>query len=101
MHAALLEATGVTEDSRSKIDLLELVSSTVLALQVTRSAYLYLIDLVAMWNHPDDHQGTYLPFLGLRYFNDRTVEHPTTEISAADEGSDPSPDGEVGAPGPA
>jgi len=43
VHAALLSATGVTEDSRSRIDLLELMNSTVLALQVTRSAYLYLI----------------------------------------------------------
>jgi tetratricopeptide (TPR) repeat protein len=67
VHAALQSATGVTEDSRSRIGLLELVNSTVLALQVTRSAYLYLIDLVAMWNHPDDHDGAYLPFPELRY----------------------------------
>lgn len=62
VHAALSDTTGVTEDSRSKIDLSELIDSTVLALQVTRSAYLYLVDLVAMWNHPDDHTGNYLSF---------------------------------------
>lgn len=70
VHAAVLSPTGVTEDSRSKIDLLELTDSAVLALQVTRSAYLYLIDLVAMWNHPDDHQGVYLPVPGVRYLQD-------------------------------
>ncbi|WP_170111073.1 LA2681 family HEPN domain-containing protein [Antricoccus suffuscus] len=70
VHAALLATTGVTQDSRSKIDLMELVESTILALQVTRSAYLYLIDLIAMWNHPEDHQGNYLRFPDVRYFND-------------------------------
>jgi tetratricopeptide (TPR) repeat protein len=84
VHAALRAPTGVTEDSRSKIDLLELVDSTVLALQVTRSAYLYLIDLVAMWNHPDDYQGTYLPFPDVRYFRDPTAEDPS-----GDENADP------------
>lgn len=74
VHAALLATTGVTQDSRSKIDLMELIESTVLALQVTRSAYLYLIDLIAMWNHPDDHQGNYLPFPDVRYFNDPTAD---------------------------
>lgn len=72
VHAAQQSATGVTEDSRSRIDLIELVDSTVLALQVTRSAYLYLIDLVAMWNHPEDHQETYRPFPGLSYQLDPT-----------------------------
>lgn len=59
VHAALLDATGVTRDSRSSIDLVKLLESTVLALQVTRSAYLYLIDLIAMWNDPVDHPGPY------------------------------------------
>jgi tetratricopeptide (TPR) repeat protein len=76
VHAALLATTGVTENSTSKIDLLELIESTVLALQVTRSAYLYLIDLVAMWNHPDDHPGTYLPYPNLNYLHDPTTEAP-------------------------
>jgi hypothetical protein len=67
VHAALLDATGVTRESRSSIDALKLFESTVLALQVTRSAYLYLIDLVAMWNHPDDHPGTYVPLATLEY----------------------------------
>lgn len=60
VHAALDNITGVTDLSRSRIDLLELISSTILALQVTRSAYMYLIDLVAMWNHPDDHPGQHV-----------------------------------------
>lgn len=55
VHAALLDATGVTRLSRSSIDVVKLIESTLLALQVTRSAYLYLIDLVAMWNRPEDH----------------------------------------------
>jgi hypothetical protein len=67
VHAALLEATGVTQESRSSIDVYELLDSTVLALQVTRSAYLYLIDLVAMWNHPDDHPGVYVPLPTFEY----------------------------------
>lgn len=79
VHAALLSPTGVTEDSRSRIDLLELVDSTVLALQVTRSAYLYLIDLVAMWNHPDDHQGPHLPFPNIGYIHDRAAEDPSVD----------------------
>lgn len=62
VHAALLATTGVTQDSRSRIDLVELIESTVIALQVTRSTCLYLIDLIAMWNHPNDHPGAYLPF---------------------------------------
>jgi tetratricopeptide (TPR) repeat protein len=79
VHAALLSATGVTKESRSTVDLAELVGSTTLALQVTRSAYLYLIDLVAMWNHPDDHPGSYLPFPDVRYFHDPTVDEPGHE----------------------
>ncbi|XBB67197.1 LA2681 family HEPN domain-containing protein [Nocardioides sp. WV_118_6] len=84
VHAALLSPTGVTEDSRSRIDLVELVDSTVLALQVTRSAYLYLIDLVAMWNHPDDHQGPHLPFPNLGYIHDRATEDPSVDPSGPD-----------------
>jgi len=86
VHAALLQTTGVTQDSRSKIDLIELIESTVLALQVTRSAYLYLIDLVAMWNHPEDHQGAYLPFPDVRYFND-----PTADKHIVDDDNDSAP----------
>lgn len=67
VHAAFLDATGVTIDARSRIDVFELVDSTVLALQVTRSAYLYLIDLIASWNHPGDHPGTYAPFPSFEY----------------------------------
>lgn len=67
VHAALLDATGVTRESRSSIDLYELLASTVLALQVTRAAYLYLIDLVAMWNNPDDHPGVYIPLPTFEY----------------------------------
>lgn len=81
VHAALLATTGVTQDSRSKIDLMELVESTILALQVTRSAYLYLIDLVAMWNHPDDHQGNYLPFPDVHYLHDPTADHTINQES--------------------
>lgn len=57
VHAALLDSTGVTVDSRSRVSLFEVIDSTILALQVTRSAYLYLIDLVASWNAPSDHEG--------------------------------------------
>ncbi|WP_460493303.1 LA2681 family HEPN domain-containing protein [Dactylosporangium cerinum] len=67
VHAALLDATGVTVDSRSRIDLFDLVDSTILALQVTRSAFLYIIDLVATWNHPDDHVGEYVPLPSYEY----------------------------------
>jgi hypothetical protein len=67
VHAAFLDATGVTVDSRSRIGIFDLVDSTILALQVTRSAFLYLIDLVAAWNHPDDHNGTYLPLSSFEY----------------------------------
>lgn len=78
VHAAVLEATGVTVDARSRIHFLELVSSTILALQVTRSAYLYLIDLVASWNHPEDHPGDYLPFPSHEY-----MQYPDASESAA------------------
>ncbi|MFZ4842976.1 LA2681 family HEPN domain-containing protein [Mycetocola saprophilus] len=81
VHAALLATTGVTQGSRSKIDLMELVESTILALQVTRSAYLYLIDLVAMWNHPDDHQGNYLPFPDVHYLHDPTADQTISQES--------------------
>ncbi len=74
VHAAVESPTGVTDDSRSKIDLLELVKSTVLALQITRSAYLYLIDLVAMWNHIDDRQGVYITLPDVRYLRDLESE---------------------------
>lgn len=60
VHAAFLDSTGVTVDSRSRVDLFEVIESTILALQVTRSAYLYLIDLVASWNRPSDHEGDYV-----------------------------------------
>ena len=73
VHAALLEATGITVDARSRIDLIELVDSTVLALQVTRSAYLYLIDLVAGWNHPVDHPGPRLAFPSYEYMDQAAV----------------------------
>lgn len=79
VHAAFLDATGVTIDSRSRVDVFELINSTILALQVTRSAFLYLIDLVAVWNHPDDHHGTYLPFPSFEY-----MQFP----DPADEGGD-------------
>ncbi len=96
VHAALLATTGVTQDSRSKIDLMELVESTILALQVTRSAYLYLIDLVAMWNHPDDHQGNYLPFPDVRYFNDPTAsQHVDQDDSQQDECAPPNLHGQI------
>jgi tetratricopeptide (TPR) repeat protein len=70
VHAAFLSPTGVTDGSRSRIALGDLIDSTVLALQVTRSAYLYLIDLVAMWNHPDDHPGVYLTLPDVPYTHD-------------------------------
>lgn len=54
VHAAVADDTGVTLDSRSRIHVVDLVDSTIAALQVTRSAYLYLIDLVAAWNDPAD-----------------------------------------------
>jgi hypothetical protein len=75
VHAALLSPTGVTDDSRSSVALTDLVNSTVIALQVTRSAFLYLIDLAFVWNHPDDHQGDYLPFAGHPYLLD-PAENP-------------------------
>lgn len=98
VHAALLATTGVTQDSRSKIDLMDLIESTVLALQVTRSAYLYLIDLVAMWNHPDDHQGNYLPFPDVRYFNDPTADQNINQNDSQEPQNDcalPSPHGKI------
>lgn len=67
VHAALLDATGTTIDARSSVDIFQLVDSTILALHVTRSAYLYLIDLVASWNHPDDHPGLYGSFPSFEY----------------------------------
>jgi tetratricopeptide (TPR) repeat protein len=69
VHAAYLDPTGVTSDARSRIELFNLVNSTVLALQVTRSAYLYLVDLVASWNHPDDHEGNYAAFPSFEYMH--------------------------------
>jgi tetratricopeptide (TPR) repeat protein len=78
VHAALLDATGVTRLSRSSIDVLRLIESTLLALQVTRSAYLYLIDLVAMWNRPEDRAGEWIEL--------RTPEYsPRSSQSAADD----------------
>lgn len=76
VHAAWLEPEGVTDSSRSRIHLRDLIDSTILALQVTRSAYLYLIDLVAMWNHPDDHQGEYHDYPDFRYMNDPEADDP-------------------------
>lgn len=84
VHAAWLAPTGVTQDTRSKIDLLDLIESTILALQVTRSAYLYLIDLVAQWNHPDDHPGTYLQFPDIRYLHDPTAHGPAESDAEQD-----------------
>jgi hypothetical protein len=74
-HAAFLDATGVTVDSRSRIHLSDLIESTILALQVTRSAFLYIIDLVATWNHPDDHEGTYLPVPSFEYMQVPDLEN--------------------------
>jgi tetratricopeptide (TPR) repeat protein len=81
VHAALLGATGVTRDSRSSIELGKLLESTVLALQVTRSAYLYLIDLVAMWNDPNDHPGPYaqLPVFEYSPTNNEASPEPIEE----------------------
>lgn len=76
VHAAVLDATGVTVDARSRIDVLELVDSTILALQVTRSAYLYLIDLIASWNHPEDHPGDYLLFPSYEYMQYSDISEP-------------------------
>lgn len=84
VHAAFLDATGVTVDARSRIDVLELVDSTILALQVTRSAYLYLIDLVAGWNDPADHPDVYLAFPSFEYmqYPDMPEHEPKTEEEA-------------------
>lgn len=87
VHAAIRETTGVTVDARSRIDLFELVDSTVLALQVTRSAYLYLIDLVASWNHPEDHPDGYLPFPSYEYMQYPDLDTPAP---ASSENSAPS-----------
>ncbi|WP_369374460.1 LA2681 family HEPN domain-containing protein [Promicromonospora sp. Populi] len=67
VHAALLDATGATKQSRSSVDVDGLVWSAIRALQVTRSAYLYLIDLVATWNIPEDHEGEYVQIPSLEY----------------------------------
>ncbi|WP_423494025.1 hypothetical protein IM711_10860 [Microbacterium esteraromaticum] len=88
VHAAIREATGVTVDARSRIDLFELVDSTILALQVTRSAYLYLIDLVASWNHPEDQpEGGYLPFPSYEYmqYPDVSDSEPSGEGESTSE----------------
>jgi hypothetical protein len=69
VHAALLDSTGVTIDSRSRVNLFEVIDSTILALQVTRSAYLYLIDLVASWNAPSDHEGDYVEIPTYEYMH--------------------------------
>lgn len=74
LHSAPLATSGVTQQSRSKIDLMELADATIRALQVTRTAYFHLIDLVAMWNYPDDHQGSYRPFPDVRYFHEAVAE---------------------------
>ena len=90
VHAAVASATGVTQDSRSRIDLPELLDSATLALQVTRSAFLYLIDLFTMWNHPEDHKGAYLPFPGLRrYFNDSTADGANVDEGVPQSGGGP------------
>jgi hypothetical protein len=65
----LLDSTGVTIDSRSRVNLFEVIDSTILALQVTRSAYLYLIDLVASWNAPSDHEGDYVEIPTYEYMH--------------------------------
>lgn len=88
VHAALREVTGVTVDARSRIDLFELVDSTILALQVTRSAYLYLIDLVASWNHPDDHPEEHVPIPSFEYM--QFPDQPDSE-SAEEGATTPSP----------
>lgn len=88
-HAAVLEATGVTIDARSRIQLRELVDSTILALQLTRSAYLYLIDLVASWNHPKDYPGEYLPFPSYEYMQyPEPLESASVDADSRPEESD-------------
>lgn len=67
VHAAVADDTGVTLDSRSRIHVVDLVDSTIAALQVTRSAYLYLIDLVASWNDPADVPDGSIPFPSEEY----------------------------------
>jgi len=95
VHAALLDETGVTIDARSRIGVSELVESTVLALQVTRSAYLYLLDLVASWNHTDDHIGTYVPFASFEYMQfPEEPEHeepPGHSVTTGSSTADPQP----------
>lgn len=58
-----------------------------LALQGTRSAYLYLIDLVSSWNHPDDHVGDYVPFPSFEFlqFPDDSEQEPQSEAPEATE----------------
>lgn len=87
VHAALLDPTGVTEESRSTIGIFHLLDSTILALQVTRSAFLYLVDLVAAWNQPEDHQGTYVEIPTAFYMDAPTFEDALA--SEADEGDTP------------
>lgn len=72
VHAASLDPTGVTHDSRSRVDVDDLYASTTLALQLARSAFLYLIDLVAAWNDPADNEGLHIPFPTHIYLNDLT-----------------------------
>jgi tetratricopeptide (TPR) repeat protein len=77
VHAALFDATGATKQSRSSLAVGGLVESAIGALQVTRSAYLYLIDLVATWNLPADHAGHYVQIPSLEYgalWSDPVVE---------------------------
>ncbi|ONI63408.1 hypothetical protein ALI44B_01365 [Leifsonia sp. ALI-44-B] len=87
VHAAIIDTTGVTVNARSRIDIFELVDSTVLALQATRSAYLYLVDLVAGWNHPIDHPDAYLPFPSYEYM--KFPEEPGD--NSTPDGTDPAP----------
>lgn len=98
VHAAFLEATGVTVDARSRVDLFELIDSTMLALQVTRSAYLYLIDLVGSWNHPADHPGTYVPFPSFEYMQlpDDPQQHQPTDAHESSKSAGAQPDGHTG-----
>ncbi|GAA3526403.1 hypothetical protein AFL01nite_04940 [Aeromicrobium flavum] len=57
VHATLGTASGATQRSTSSMDLLDLIESSVQALQLTRAAYLYLVDLVDEWNREEDHPG--------------------------------------------
>lgn len=82
VHAAFLETTGATADTRSRIHFIELVDSTIQALQVTRSAYLYLVDLVASWNMPEDHPGEHATIETYEYMNFPVSESSETEEPA-------------------